>query len=561
MDNYFTRGGRPGDYTLNEFCTPGNHDPDGNTFQTAAHNQSCWSTIAAHPRRAAIAPATPGGGQPAIPDPTFQDAVGDIRIVLVMDTSGSMADDRRMDFAKSAAGEFIDFVRDGDAIGIVSFADSAFLNSDLTPMNAGTRATAKATVNSFTPFGNTNITDGLRLALLELTANPDRSCSEIIVLLTDGEHNTGPPPETFIPNLQDEGVTVFTVGVGTSIPASGESSLVNLATQTGGIFLRVSDASELPAIFTRLAAESTGGGLLARAPLPILPNQTAQATAQVEDAAATATFVMAFSEPSDQFTFSLRAPGGTLITQQSLPPNVTFISGTNSKSFRVQNPQAGAWNLIVTAGPAVAGRVETLTFIDNNNVSLSAGTEKDRVTAPEPVRVQVTPQYTGRSVVGASIQGTATRPDGSKVPFPVYDDGLRSHGDAVAADGIYSGLFNNYTQSGTYAFDFVATTTAGSASTFGGEELFTFTLPNITPVPSFTRTVTTSAVVSGVNSGDINGDSRVDCADLTIVRTAFGKRQGQPGFDTRADVVQDGLIDINDLAFVASKLPQGLSCP
>jgi trimeric autotransporter adhesin len=45
------------------------------------------------------------------------------------------------------------------------------------------------------------------------------------------------------------------------------------------------------------------------------------------------------------------------------------------------------------------------------------------------------------------------------------------------------------------------------------------------------------------------------------VRAAFGKRRDQPGFDTRADVVVDGVIDIKDLAFVASKLPQGLTCP
>ena len=57
--------------------------------------------------------------------------------------------------------------------------------------------------------------------------------------------------------------------------------------------------------------------------------------------------------------------------------------------------------------------------------------------------------------------------------------------------------------------------------------------------------------------GDVNGDGTVDCLDLTTVRTAFGKKAGEPEFNERADVVQDGVIDIRDLAYVAQRLPAG----
>lgn len=60
--------------------------------------------------------------------------------------------------------------------------------------------------------------------------------------------------------------------------------------------------------------------------------------------------------------------------------------------------------------------------------------------------------------------------------------------------------------------------------------------------------------------GDLNGDRKVDCADIAIVKASFGKRRGQPGFDARADVNNDGVVDVRDLAFVSQKLPAGTKC-
>ncbi|MDB5748515.1 MAG: hypothetical protein JWP72_3363 [Massilia sp.] len=61
-------------------------------------------------------------------------------------------------------------------------------------------------------------------------------------------------------------------------------------------------------------------------------------------------------------------------------------------------------------------------------------------------------------------------------------------------------------------------------------------------------------------AGDISGDGAVNCADLAIVKAAFGKRTGQAGFDARADVVTDGVINTRDLAYVSQRVAAGTVC-
>lgn len=61
-------------------------------------------------------------------------------------------------------------------------------------------------------------------------------------------------------------------------------------------------------------------------------------------------------------------------------------------------------------------------------------------------------------------------------------------------------------------------------------------------------------------AGDLNGDNVANCADVAIVRASMGKRTGQPGFDARADVDKNGVVDVRDLAYVTQRLAAGTSC-
>jgi len=60
--------------------------------------------------------------------------------------------------------------------------------------------------------------------------------------------------------------------------------------------------------------------------------------------------------------------------------------------------------------------------------------------------------------------------------------------------------------------------------------------------------------------GDADGDGVVNCTDYGIVKASLGKRPGQAGYDARADVNKDGVIDARDLQYVSQRLSQGLTC-
>ena len=65
---------------------------------------------------------------------------------------------------------------------------------------------------------------------------------------------------------------------------------------------------------------------------------------------------------------------------------------------------------------------------------------------------------------------------------------------------------------------------------------------------TFNNVVTFSTVVAYLSTGsvlgDVNGDGSVNCADVSILKSSFGKHTGQAGFNSAADLNNDGTVDI-----------------
>ncbi len=512
MDNYFVRGGRAtgGAYTLNEFSITANHDPDNDTWQTVSKGLSDWSQIAASRFPATIPAGLPVDAAPAAHTVTFSSAVGGLTTVMLLDRSGSMTTENRLDFAKAGAKLFTFALDPGDSVGVSSFSSSPSVDYGLTKItDDSVRSAANAAIDSLVASGSTNIGGGLQTALGQITGSMNRACNDIIVLLSDGDHNTGTDPLSVIPALKQEGVAVFTVGVGSGLSSSGEATLQKIASDTGGKYKRVSSSFGLVGVMFLIAQESLGNGLLTQSPLSLTSNSTVESPVPVETGVTQANFAVTIADPGDNITITLRSPSGRIITaaDAATDSNVEFLSGPNNRTFEIKSPEAGEWKVIITTGLVTNGEVQVQAFADHDGVQLNVSVEKNVLTFPDAIIVNATPQYNGQNVVGASVFGKVLRPDGSESPITLFDDGSPGHGDHIPGDGIYAAKFSDYAGGGdgTYTLELTTENTVGT--TYAGEFLFASqAASNSQSVPAFVRLASTSAVVTGVlNSTSISG--------------------------------------------------------
>lgn len=196
-----------------------------------------------------------------------------IDIALVLDASGSMqAQDfqpnNRLHVAKEVVKEFIS-KRKHDRIGLVVFSAQALSQCPLT-LDYDVLLGLVDRVD----FGM--LEDGTAIGVALATAcnrlKDSKAKSRIVVLLTDGQNNTGiVSPSTAADIAKSLGIKVYTVGVGTrgmapypvDDPLFGrrlvqvqvdldEDTLRRIAKTTGGEYFRATDAEELSKIYDRI---------------------------------------------------------------------------------------------------------------------------------------------------------------------------------------------------------------------------------------------------------------------------------------------------------------------
>ncbi len=61
-------------------------------------------------------------------------------------------------------------------------------------------------------------------------------------------------------------------------------------------------------------------------------------------------------------------------------------------------------------------------------------------------------------------------------------------------------------------------------------------------------------------TGDVDGDGRISCADITLITRYLGIAAGHPSFVPEFDFNNDGIINAIDLGYVQKRLPRGTVC-
>ncbi|MFN0146877.1 MAG: VWA domain-containing protein [Dehalococcoidia bacterium] len=209
----------------------------------------------------------------AVAGPRIGDANAIVRaegidIALSLDISSSMtasnlgAEKTRFDAAKDVIRDFIKGEKD-DRIGFVVFARDALAVSPPTLDYAALDEIVKDTETGIMPDG-TGIGVGLATALIML--RDSTAATRIVILLTDGEHNTTSiTPEEAADLATSLKIKVYTIGLvdGPRGSASGvdDERLTNIAERTGGRYFSAGDPESLAEVYREIGRlEKSGVG-------------------------------------------------------------------------------------------------------------------------------------------------------------------------------------------------------------------------------------------------------------------------------------------------------------
>jgi len=194
-------------------------------------------------------------------------------MMIAVDLSGSMQIEdmslrgstvNRLNMLKAVLGDFIER-RVGDRLGLILFADDAYMQ---TPMTFD-RKTVKQMLDE-SVLGlvgrKTAIGDAIALAVKRFDAK--QKSNKVLLLLTDGQNTAGRiSPEQALELAIAKNITIYSIGIGADVmlqqslfgtrrinPSSelDEQTLTKLAKQTGGKYFRAKDSQGMEQIYQLL---------------------------------------------------------------------------------------------------------------------------------------------------------------------------------------------------------------------------------------------------------------------------------------------------------------------
>jgi len=207
--------------------------------------------------------------KPVLPADTRQDALIKIAIVapegtvektqraalnlaIVLDRSGSMGSQHKLEKARDAAVEAVKMLRDGDVFSLVVYDDNVNTLVDAVPVNEERKTDIVEQIRRIQPGGSTALFAGVSVGANELRKNSRENFVNRLILLSDGLANVGPgtPQELgrLGGSLIKEKISVSTVGVGSDY---NEDLMTALSQNSDGNFYFVENSNDLPLIFSK----------------------------------------------------------------------------------------------------------------------------------------------------------------------------------------------------------------------------------------------------------------------------------------------------------------------
>jgi Mg-chelatase subunit ChlD len=181
-------------------------------------------------------------------------------VILVMDVSGSMAQQKRIGGAREAARAALDALKVGrDRLGLIAFDDRFEFRVPFGPLTADSKEECETQIARLRPRAGTLIGQPVVAALEKFEeAKPDGL--KMVLVMTDGEDNKRDRFARLrdqIGDLSDQlGVQVHSISVGEEVGGDGEDDLRDLAAKGKGRYEHAPSPERLAELFRSRVAET-----------------------------------------------------------------------------------------------------------------------------------------------------------------------------------------------------------------------------------------------------------------------------------------------------------------
>lgn len=170
-------------------------------------------------------------------------------IVLLIDVSGSMGSDDKLELLKQGLNLFVDQLDVDDRVAIVTYAAKSGLALESTPGDQ--KNTIKEVINTLGTGGSTAGAEGILTAyeVAQESFIPDGN--NRVIVGTDGDFNVGPSSQEelieLIESMRDQGIFLTTVGLGTG--NYNDAALEQIANHGNGTYEYIDNLEQAKKVF------------------------------------------------------------------------------------------------------------------------------------------------------------------------------------------------------------------------------------------------------------------------------------------------------------------------
>jgi Ca-activated chloride channel family protein len=174
-------------------------------------------------------------------------------ICIVLDRSGSMDAEGKIDFARDGACEVVDRLSDNDYFSLVVFNEEPLSLIQSVQCTTEEKDKIKEIIKGVSIGGGTNISDALKEALNLLKRKLSSETVSSMILLSDGQPNAGftnsSQFEPLVKEIKDFGINIHSYGLG------GDHDASILSAIGGGEYKFVTSPNEIPELFGKSFAQ------------------------------------------------------------------------------------------------------------------------------------------------------------------------------------------------------------------------------------------------------------------------------------------------------------------